>query len=68
MTNNLRKQLHHFINTGKSLTYIINYLFSCDYDEVEIVKILTGRGFNCKLELVLDTLEYDFAIDCSELR
>lgn len=68
MTNNLRKQLKSFINNGKSLVYIINYLFTLDYEEVEIVEMLTGRGFNCNKNLLLDTLEYHFAIDCQELR
>ena len=67
MTRNLRKQLHEMIDRGETLVNIINYLFTCDYDVNEILTILTGRGFNCQKQLLVDTLFEDFGIELSPL-
>lgn len=62
MTRTLRRQLHTMINNGETLVNIINYLFTCDYEVNEIINILTSKGFNCKKELLLDTLFEDFGL------
>ena len=65
MTRNLRNQLHAMINSGETLVNIINFLFTCDYEAIEIINILTSKGFNCKKELLIDTLYEDFGIEMS---
>ncbi len=67
MKRNLRNQIHSMINRGETLVNIINYLFTCDYNVNEILNILTSRGFNCKKELLIDTLFEDFGIEVSRL-
>ena len=62
MTRNLRKQLHSMINRGETLINIINFLFTCDYTELEIIEMLTSDGFNCQKELLIDVLVDDFGI------
>ena len=50
---NLEKQLRDYKRQGKPLKYLINYMLSIEqYDEIEII----------------ETLEYDFAIDMSEYK
>jgi hypothetical protein len=63
MTRNLRTQLHSMINSGETLVNVINYLFTCDYEVIDILNILTSKGFNCKRELIADTLHDDFGIE-----
>lgn len=60
MTKNLRNQLHSMINRGDNLVDVLNYLFTCDYNLKEIIDILTGRGFNCRQDLLIDTLVEKF--------
>lgn len=60
MTRNLRGQLHDMINRGETLINIINFLFTCDYNVEQILDFLTSKGFNCKRELLIDTLCDDF--------
>lgn len=66
MTRSLRNQLHDFINHGETLVNVINYLFTCDYEEDEIIEMLTGRGFNCNREILIDTFVVDFGMDRSK--
>lgn len=63
LSNGVRKQVKQFIRENKSAAYIINYLFYADYDENDVVRILTGRGFNAKREFVLETLKENFGIE-----
>lgn len=67
MTRNLRNQIHSMINRGETLVTIINYLFTCDYNVNEVLNILIGKGFNCKRELLIDTLCENFGIELSSL-
>lgn len=69
MTKNLRNQLHSMINRGDSLVDVINYLFTCDYSAEQILDILTGKGFNCRRDLLIDTLveKFGFSRLCLEL-
>lgn len=62
----LRMILQDMINRGASLCTIINYLFTCDYDELDVIQILTSKPFNCRKDLLIDTLEYDYALDMSK--
>ena len=62
MTNITRKQVKDFIENGKSLVYIIDYLYTLDYTEEQMFKALTGRGFNCNRELLADTFAKSFGV------
>ena len=64
ITRNLKEQIKSFINQGESLVSIINYLFTCDYTAIEIVKILVTY-FDCKEQLIRDVLEVNFGIEFS---
>lgn len=64
----LRMILQDMIDSGASLCTIINYLFTCDYDELDVIRILTSNPFNFRKDLLIDTLEIDYALDMSEVR
>lgn len=59
--NQHKKMVNQFIKEGKSLVYVINYLFSCCYNVNDVIDILTNR-YHCRLDLLLDTLETDYKI------
>ena len=64
LSANVMGQLKEYINKEK-LTYVINYLFTLDYDEVDVFNILTCKPFSISKEVLLDTLAYHYALDVS---
>ena len=64
---NLEKQLMDFKKQGKPLKYLINYMLSMEqYDEMDVLNMMIWLGYS-KSEII-ETLEYDFAIDMSEYK
>ena len=64
---NLEKQLRDFKEQGKPLKYLINYMLSMEqYDEMDVLNMMIRLGYS-KSEII-ETLEYDFAIDMSEYK
>lgn len=65
--NQHKKMVNQFIKEGKSLVYVINYLFSCCYNVNDVIDILTNR-YHCRLDLLLDTLETDYNLSIGGIR
>ena len=64
---NLEKQLRDFKKQGKPLKYLINYILSMEqYDEMDVLNMMIWLGY--EESEVIETLEYDFAIDMSEYK
>ena len=64
---NLEKQLRDFKEQGKPLKYLINYMLSMEqYDEMDVLNMMIWLGY--EESEVIETLEYDFAIDMSEYK
>ena len=64
---NLEKQLRDFKEQGKPLKYLINCMLGIDlYDEMDVLNMMIRLGYS-KSEII-ETLEYDFAIDMSEYK
>ena len=64
---NLEKQLRDFKEKGKPLKYLINYMFSMEqYDEMDVLNMMIRLGYSERE--IIETLEYDFAIDMSEYK
>ena len=66
ISTTLKRQLNDFINNGETLVNIINYLFTCDYEAAEIIRILV-HNFGCKEQLLKDVLAVDFGIEFSPI-
>ena len=64
---NLEKQLRDFKEQGKPLKYLINYMLSMEqYDEMNVLNMMIWLDY--EESVVIETLEYDFAIDMSEYK
>ena len=64
---NLEKQLRDFKEQGKSLKYLINYMLSMEqYDEMDVLNMMIWLDY--EESEIIETLEYDFAIDMSEYK
>ena len=64
---NLEKQLRDFKEQGKPLKYLINYMLSMEqYDEMDVLNMMIWLDYD--ESEVIETLEYDFAIDMSEYK
>ena len=64
---NLEKQLGDYKQQGKSLKYLINYMLSMEqYDEMDVPNMMIWLGYD--ESEIIETLEYDFAIDMSEYK
>ena len=64
---NLEKQLRDFKEQGKPLKYLINYMLSMkQYDEMDVLNMMIWLGYD--ESEIIETLEYDFAIDMSEYK
>lgn len=64
---NLEKQLRDYKRQGKPLKYLINYMFSMEqYDETNVLNMMIRLDYD--ESEVIETLEYDFAIDMSEYK
>ena len=64
---NLEKQLRDFKKQGKPLKYLINYMLSMEqYDEMDVLNMMTWLDYD--ESEIIETLEYDFAIDMSEYK
>ena len=62
---NLEKQLRDFKEQGKPLKYLINYMLSMEqYDEMDVLNMMIWLDY--EESEIIETLEYDFAIDMSE--
>ena len=62
---NLEKQLRDYKQQGKPLKYLINYILSMEqYDEMDVLNMMIWLGYD--ESEIIETLEYDFAIDMSE--
>ena len=62
---NLEKQLIDYKRQGKPLKYLINYMLSIEqYDEMDVLNMMIWLDYN--ESEIIETLEYDFAIDMSE--
>ena len=62
---NLEKQLRDYKQQGKPLKYLINYMLSMEqYDEMDVLNMMTWLDYD--QSEIIETLEYDFAIDMSE--
>ena len=62
---NLEKQLRDYKRQGKPLKYLINYILSMEqYDEMDVLNMMIWLDY--EESEVIETLEYDFAIDMSE--
>ena len=62
---NLEKQLIDYKRQGKSLKYLINYMLSMEqYDEMDVLNMMIWLDYD--ESEIIETLEYDFAIDMSE--
>ena len=64
---NLEKQLRDFKEQGKPLKYLINYMLSMEqYNEMDVLNMMIWLDYD---EIkIIETLEYDFAIDMSEYK
>ena len=64
---NLEKNLIDYKEQGKPLKYLINYMLSMEqYDEIDVLNMMIWLGYD--ESEVIETLEYDFAIDMSEYK
>ena len=64
---NLEKQLIDFKRQGKPLKYLINYMLSMEqYDEMDVLNMMIWLGYD--ESEIIETLEYDFAIDMNEYK
>ena len=64
---NLEKQLRDFKEQGKPLKYLINYMFSMEqYEETNVLNMMIRLDY--EESEIIETLEYDFAIDMSEYK
>ena len=64
---NLEKQLRDFKKQGKPLKYLINYMLSMEqYDEMDVLNMMIWLDYD--ESKIIETLEYDFAIDMSEYK
>ena len=64
---NLEKQLRDFKKQGKPLKYLINYMLSMEqYDEIDVLNMMIRLDYD--ESKIIETLEYDFAIDMSEYK
>lgn len=64
---NLEKQLRDFKEQGKPLKYLINYMLSMEqYDEMDVLNMMIWLDYD--ESEIIETLEYDFAIDMSEYK
>ena len=64
---NLEKQLRDYKEQGKPLKYLINYMLSMEqYDEMNVLNMMIWLDYD--ESEVIETLEYDFAIDMSEYK
>ena len=64
---NLEKQLRDFKEQGKPLKYLINYILSMEqYDEMDVLNMMIWLDYD--ESEIIETLEYDFAIDMSEYK
>ena len=64
---NLEKQLRDFKEQGKPLKYLINYILSMEqYDEMDVLNMMIWLEYD--ESEIIETLEYDFAIDMSEYK
>ena len=62
---NLEKHLRDYKQQGKPLKYLINYMLSMEqYDEMDVLNMMIWLGYG--ESEIIETLEYDFAIDMSE--
>ena len=62
---NLEKQLRDFKEQGKPLKYLINYMLLMEqYDEMDVLNMMIWLDYD--ESEIIETLEYDFAIDMSE--
>ena len=61
---NLEKQLRDFKEQGKPLKYLINYMLSMEQDdEMDVLNMMIRLDYD--ESKIIETLEYDFAIDMS---
>ena len=64
---NLEKQLRDYKEQGKPLKYLINYMLSMEqYDEMNVLNMMIWLDYD--ESEIIETLEYDFAIDMSEYK
>lgn len=64
---NLEKQLRDFKKQSKPLKYLINYILSMkQYDEMDVLNMIIRLDYD--ESEIIETLEYDFAIDMSEYK
>ena len=64
---NLEKQLRDYKEQGKPLKYLINYMLSMEqYDEIDVLNMMIWLDYD--ESEIIETLEYDFAIDMSEYK
>ena len=64
---NLEKQLRDYKQQDKPLKYLINYMLSMEqYDEMDVLNMMIWLDY--EESEVIETLEYDFAIDMSEYK
>ena len=63
----LEKQLRDFKKQGKPLKYLINYMLGMEqYDEMDVLNMMIW--LNYEESEIIETLEYDFAIDMSKYK
>ena len=64
---NMKKQLIDYKRQGKPLKYLINYMLSMEqYDEIDVFNMMIRLDYD--ESKIIETLEYDFAIDMSEYK
>ena len=64
---NLEKQLRDYKEQGKPLKYLINYILSMEqYDAMDVLNMMIWLGYD--ESEIIETLEYDFAIDMNEYK
>ena len=64
---NLEKQLRDYKQQGKPLKYLINYMLSMEqYDEMDVLNMMIRLDYD--ESKIIETLEYDLAIDMSEYK
>ena len=64
---NLEKQLRDYKRQGKPLKYLINYMLSMEqYDEMDVLNTMIWLGYD--ESEIIETLEYNFAIDMIEYK
>ena len=62
---NLEKQLRDYKEQGKPLKYLINYMLLMEqYNEMDVLNMMIWLDY--EESEIIETLEYDFAIDMSE--